>query len=59
MKDKNKTYVVKWQEVVTYQKTLQAESDFDALDIAQSNYGLEDEVHGESYGQWHEVKEVK
>jgi hypothetical protein len=59
MKDKNKTYVVKWQEVVTYRKTVQAESDFDALDIAQSHYGLEDEVHCESHGQWHEVKEVK
>ena len=55
----SKTYTVKWQEVVTYQKTVQAESDFDALEVAQSNYGAEDEVHEESHGEWHEVKEVK
>tara|TARA_R110000796_G_scaffold89193_2_gene192645 strand:+ start:46 stop:222 length:177 start_codon:yes stop_codon:yes gene_type:complete len=55
----SKTYTVKWQEVVTYGKTVQAESAVDALDIAQSNYGLEDEVHEESHGEWHEVKEVK
>tara|TARA_R110002167_G_scaffold67257_1_gene190041 strand:+ start:116 stop:295 length:180 start_codon:yes stop_codon:yes gene_type:complete len=59
MKDKNKTYVVKWQEVVTYRKTVQAESDTDALDIAQSHYGQEDEVHEESHGEWLVVKEVK
>jgi len=55
----NKTYTVKWQEVVTYQKTVEANSDTEALDIAQSHYGLEDEVHEESHGEWHEVKEVK
>ena len=55
----NKTYTVKWQEVVTYQKTVEANSDTEALDIAQSHYGIEDEVHEESHGEWHEVKEVK
>ena len=55
----SKTYIVKWQETVTYQKTVQADSDFDALEIAQSNYGLEDEITEESHGEWHEVKEAK
>jgi len=55
----SKKYTVKWQEVVTYEKTVQAESEMDALDIAQSNYGLDDEIHEESHGEWHEVKEIK
>lgn len=55
----SKIYTVKWQEVVTYEKTVHAESVMDALDIAQSNYGPGDEVHEESHGECHEVKEVK
>ena len=55
----SKKYTVKWQEVVTYEKTVQADSEVDALDIAQSNYGLDDEIHEESHGEWHEVKEIK
>ena len=42
--EETKTYVVEWQEIVTYSVEVEAPNESEAQDIAQQDYGYENEV---------------
>ena len=46
---KQNTYVVEWQEIVTYSVEVEAESEEEAQDLAQDDYGYDNEVHSNYY----------
>ena len=43
MKEENKTYVVEWQEIVTYSEEVQAKNEDEALMIAGADYDIVDQ----------------
>ena len=51
MKEESKqnTYVVEWQEIVTYSVEVEAESEEEAQYLAQEDYGYDNEVHSNYY----------
>jgi hypothetical protein len=46
---KQNTYVVEWQEIVTYSVEVEAESEEEAQYLAQEDYGCDNEVHSNYY----------
>jgi len=42
--ERGNTYKVRWQETVTYEKEVEADNEEEAQDIAQENYGRDDEI---------------
>ena len=42
--NKQNTYVVEWQEIVTYSVEVEAKDEFEAQDLAQDDYGYDDEI---------------
>ena len=47
--NKQNTYVVEWQEIVTYSVEVEAQDELEAQDLAQDDYGYDDEVHSNYY----------
>ena len=46
---KKNTYVVEWQEIVTYSVEVEAQDELEAQDLAQDHYGYDNEVHSNYY----------
>ncbi len=46
---KQNTYIVEWQEIVTYIVEVEAQDELEAQDLAQDDYGYDNEVHSNYY----------
>ena len=55
---KDKKYIVQWQEIVTYEVEVEAESEEDAQDLAQSDYGYENEVDSDYWDGSMKIEKV-
>lgn len=59
MTEENKTYVVEWQEIVTYSVEVEAPNESEAQDIAQQNYSYDNEVDSSYWDGSMHIEEVQ
>ena len=59
MKEETKTYVVEWQEIVTYSVEVEAPNESEAQDIAQQDYGCDNEVASSYWDGSMHIEEVQ
>ena len=56
---KQNKYIVKWQEIVTYEVEIEAHNKDEAQDLAQENYGFDNEVDSDYWEGSMEIEQIE
>ena len=56
---KKHTYIVKWQEIVTYEVEIEADNKDEAQYLSQENYGYDDEVDSDYWEGSMQIEQIE